>query len=69
MLFTGLIKPTLRADGQVCVDMGEPILQAEKVPTTLKPNSGKQREEGWQHFLRSELKAPLPFSLFYHCRA
>jgi diaminopimelate epimerase len=31
----GLIQPELLADGQVRVDMGEPILEAEKVPTTL----------------------------------
>ncbi|MEM1425810.1 MAG: diaminopimelate epimerase [Cyanobacteria bacterium P01_H01_bin.130] len=31
----GLIQPKLRADGQVTVDMGEPILDAAKVPTTL----------------------------------
>lgn len=40
----GLIKPTLQADGQVCVDMGEPILTAEKVPTTIPANSGAFRE-------------------------
>ncbi|MEM9245658.1 MAG: diaminopimelate epimerase [Cyanobacteria bacterium P01_F01_bin.153] len=31
----GLIQPKIRSDGQVTVDMGEPILAAEKVPTTL----------------------------------
>lgn len=31
----GTITPTLQADGQVTVDMGEPILTAEKIPTTL----------------------------------
>ncbi|MEM6501094.1 MAG: diaminopimelate epimerase [Cyanobacteria bacterium P01_C01_bin.89] len=31
----GLIQPKIRPDGQVTVDMGEPILSAEKVPTTL----------------------------------
>jgi len=31
----GLIKPELRADGTVCVDMGEPFLKATDVPTTL----------------------------------
>ncbi|MEB3272640.1 MAG: diaminopimelate epimerase [Prochlorothrix sp.] len=31
----GLIAPQLRADGQVTVDMGEPILAAGQVPTTL----------------------------------
>lgn len=33
----GLIQPELLADGQVCVDMGEPILDGPKVPTTLPP--------------------------------
>ncbi|KAL3684702.1 hypothetical protein R1sor_002724 [Riccia sorocarpa] len=33
----GLIVPELMADGQVCVDMGPPILEAKKVPTTLEP--------------------------------
>lgn len=31
----GLIQPELLADGQVRVDMGEPILEASRVPTTL----------------------------------
>jgi diaminopimelate epimerase len=31
----GTITPTLQPDGQVTVDMGEPILQAAKIPTTL----------------------------------
>ncbi|MGD1851830.1 MAG: diaminopimelate epimerase [Cyanophyceae cyanobacterium] len=31
----GLIQPIFRLDGQVTVDMGEPILDAAKVPTTL----------------------------------
>ena len=31
----GLIQPKIRLDGQVTVDMGEPILDAAKVPTTL----------------------------------
>lgn len=34
---TGLIQPELLPDGQVCVDMGEPILDGPKVPTTLAP--------------------------------
>jgi len=34
---TGLIQPDLLEDGQVCVDMGEPILQADRIPTTLTP--------------------------------
>lgn len=33
----GLIQPELLSDGQVCVDMGEPILEAEHIPTTLQP--------------------------------
>lgn len=36
----GLIQPELLPDGQVCVDMGEPILEGKKVPTTLAPTSG-----------------------------
>jgi len=32
-----LIQPDLLEDGQVCVDMGEPILQADRIPTTLTP--------------------------------
>lgn len=31
----GTITPTLQSDGQVTVDMGEPILQAGNIPTTL----------------------------------
>mmetsp|Transcript_16369 Transcript_16369/g.44535 ORF Transcript_16369/g.44535 Transcript_16369/m.44535 type:complete len:208 (-) Transcript_16369:239-862(-) len=38
----GLIKPELRADGTVVVDMGEPLLQAADVPTTL-PTDGEGR--------------------------
>lgn len=37
---TGLIQPELLPDGQVCVDMGEPILEGPKVPTTLSPTQG-----------------------------
>lgn len=36
----GLIQPELLADGQVCVDMGEPILDGPRVPTTLRPTRG-----------------------------
>lgn len=36
----GLIQPELLPNGQVCVDMGEPILEGPKVPTTLAPTSG-----------------------------
>lgn len=35
----GLIVPDILSDGQVCVDMGEPILEPSKVPTTLAANS------------------------------
>lgn len=31
----GIMQPTLRSDGQVTVDMGEPILRAKDIPTTL----------------------------------
>lgn len=34
----GLIQPELLPDGQVCVDMGEPILEAQHIPTTLQPS-------------------------------
>lgn len=37
----GLIQPELLPDGQVCVDMGEPILDGPKVPTTLTPTQGQ----------------------------
>jgi len=33
----GLIRPVMQADGQVRVDMGEPILDGVAVPTTLEP--------------------------------
>ena len=36
----GLIRPVMQADGQVRVDMGEPILEGKEVPTTLEPTSG-----------------------------
>lgn len=36
----GLIQPELLSDGQVCVDMGEPILDGPRVPTTLAPTVG-----------------------------
>ena len=35
----GLIQPVMQDDGQVRVDMGCPILEGSKVPTTLSPNS------------------------------
>ena len=31
----GIMQPTLRPDGQVTVDMGEPVLLAKEIPTTL----------------------------------
>ena len=47
----GLIVPEVREDGQVAVDMGTPILDVAKVPSTLK-NCEKSHEmtvdgEGW----------------------
>lgn len=36
----GLIVPELLPDGQVKVDMGQPILDGPKVPTTLAPTQG-----------------------------
>ena len=35
----GNIVPVVNDDGSITVDMGEPILEAEKVPTTLKANA------------------------------
>eukprot|EP01025_Chloroclados_australasicus_P044679 TRINITY_DN48591_c0_g1_i2.p1 TRINITY_DN48591_c0_g1~~TRINITY_DN48591_c0_g1_i2.p1 ORF type:complete len:354 (-),score=35.91 TRINITY_DN48591_c0_g1_i2:163-1143(-) len=32
----GLIQPEMLADGRVCVDMGEPILEGVNIPTTLQ---------------------------------
>lgn len=40
LLNSGLIQPELLPDGQVKVDMGEPILEGAKVPTTLAPTKG-----------------------------
>ncbi len=40
MFSAGLIQPNMLPDGQVCVDMGEPILSGSKVPTTLAPTQG-----------------------------
>ncbi|KAJ0258876.1 Diaminopimelate epimerase [Hirschfeldia incana] len=37
----GLIVPEIQDDGQVKVDMGEPILKAEDVPTRLAGNRGE----------------------------
>ena len=39
--FAGLIQPTLQKDGQVCVDMGPPILSGPQIPTTLQPTQGE----------------------------
>ncbi len=37
----GMIRPELKPDGQVTVDMGEPILTAKDIPTTLATPEGK----------------------------
>jgi len=37
----GLIQPELLADAQVRVDMGEPVLEAARVPTTLPGDPGR----------------------------
>lgn len=37
----GLIVPQTQDDGQVRVDMGEPVLKASSVPTKLTPNEGE----------------------------
>ena len=38
----GPIIPEMNADGGVTVDMGEPILKASAVPTTLQPNADEE---------------------------
>eukprot|EP00241_Pyramimonas_parkeae_P006548 CAMPEP_0114253286 /NCGR_PEP_ID=MMETSP0058-20121206/16305_1 /TAXON_ID=36894 /ORGANISM="Pyramimonas parkeae, CCMP726" /LENGTH=329 /DNA_ID=CAMNT_0001367309 /DNA_START=36 /DNA_END=1025 /DNA_ORIENTATION=- len=35
----GLIQPSVREDGYVAVDMGEPVFAPEKIPTTLPANN------------------------------
>ena len=37
----GVIRPELEPDGQVTVDMGEPILEAQDIPTTLADEGDK----------------------------
>lgn len=37
----GVITPTLQLDGQITVDMGEPILRAGQIPTTLAEAESK----------------------------
>ncbi|MBE9062722.1 diaminopimelate epimerase [cf. Phormidesmis sp. LEGE 11477] len=37
----GIIRPELKPDGQVTVDMGEPILTSQEIPTTLGQPDGK----------------------------
>ena len=37
----GTIRPELKPDGQVTVDMGEPVLAAQDIPTTLAGNGEK----------------------------
>ena len=49
------MQPELLQDGQVCVDMGSPILEAEAVPTTLPPT-----QVGRQIACFSDLYAVLP---------
>lgn len=41
----GIIRPELKPDGQVTVDMGEPILTAREIPTTLGQPDGKVIDE------------------------
>ena len=41
----GMIRPELTQDGQVTVDMGEPILSAKDIPTTLGTPDGKVVDE------------------------
>ena len=50
----GLIQPELRADGQVAVDMGEPILAPRDVPTTLEATrDGPSFAANWTSTARS----------------
>lgn len=37
----GVISPTIKEDGKVKVDMGEPFLRAREIPTTLPEKEGK----------------------------
>ncbi len=37
----GIITPQIEGNGQITVDMGEPILTAEKIPTTIKTKGEK----------------------------
>lgn len=53
--FAGLIQPELLPDGQVCVDMGEPILEGPKVPTTLAPTQVGTNPATW--FTREDERA------------
>jgi len=41
----GLIVPTLKDDGTIRVDMGEPVLQASEIPTTLAGNDGRSVDQ------------------------
>ncbi len=44
----GVITPKLRPDGQITVDMGEPILLADQIPTTLAAPGEKVVSESLQ---------------------
>lgn len=48
-MFLGLIQPELLENGQVRVDMGEPILEASQIPTKLPSDAGTE------HVIRREL--------------
>lgn len=37
-MHAGLIQPEILEDGQVCVDMGKPILNPANIPTTFSSN-------------------------------
>lgn len=41
----GAIVPVMNPDGGITVDMGAPILETDKVPTTLPPNDGAFAKE------------------------
>ena len=39
----GLMQPSLLEDGQVCVDMGPPVLDGPQVPTALEPTQVRSK--------------------------
>ena len=41
LYFIGIIAPKVSREGSITVDMGVPILEADKVPALLNPTKGK----------------------------